>query len=135
MKYSFEAVERIPKPLAPGIVYVSEEFGVGALLCACGCGHKVSLIVPESHQVRVYEGAPTISPSISVCDGPCRSHFFIRRGEVDWCPAFSEEECAETMRAQIAWHATAAAAPGSWAGRLRGAISALWRRLKYLVGA
>ena len=32
----------MPQDLRPGVLYVSEEFGAAAHLCACGCGEKVS---------------------------------------------------------------------------------------------
>ncbi|TPG42672.1 hypothetical protein EAH79_02015 [Sphingomonas koreensis] len=105
MKFSYQAVDRIPKQLSPGIVYYSEEFEIGALLCACGCGHRVSLLVPDSHHIISVGGLATIHPSISVCDAPCKSHYFIRAGDVDWLPAFSNAMAATTMKRQIARHA------------------------------
>jgi len=105
MRYSYQAVDRIPKQLNPGVVYHSEEFEIGALLCACGCGHRVSLLVPDSHQITSVGGLATIHPSISVCDAPCKSHYFIRAGDVDWLPAFSSAMAAATMQQQIARHA------------------------------
>lgn len=105
MRYSYQAVDRIPKQLSPGVVFHSEEYEVGALLCACGCGHRVSLLVPDSHQITSVGGLATIHPSISVCDAPCKSHFFIRAGEVEWLPAFSSAMAATTMQRQIARHA------------------------------
>ena len=56
MIYSYQAVERIPKLLSDGIVYHNEEFQLAALLCACGCGHRVTLLVPDSHQVFLRRG-------------------------------------------------------------------------------
>ena len=32
----------MPRALTPGILYVSEEFGVAMHMCACGCGSKVT---------------------------------------------------------------------------------------------
>ena len=40
MRYELRRVDRIPRELEPGIVYHSEEYELGALLCACGCGHR-----------------------------------------------------------------------------------------------
>lgn len=36
-----ERVHYMPKVLEPGVLYVSEEFGAAAHLCACGCGAKI----------------------------------------------------------------------------------------------
>jgi hypothetical protein len=127
MKYVYQAVERLPKVLSPGVVYHSEEFEVGALLCACGCGHRVSLLVPDSHQITCEGGLATLHPSISVCDAPCKSHYLIHAGEIKWMPAFSKSRASATMRGQIARHVAAEEATRtkvnqSWIGRIRGAI-------------
>ena len=49
----------------------------------------VMLLVPDSHQVSAQDGLATVRPSISVCDTPCKSHYVISRGGVEWLPAFS----------------------------------------------
>jgi hypothetical protein len=122
VKYVYQAVERIPKPLQNGVVYHSEEYEVGALLCACGCGHKVSLLVPDSHQVYSEGGMATVRPSISVCDAPCKSHYVITAGQVEWLPAFSEAMAAAVMQAQIARHADRDLKPRSWMSKLKAAV-------------
>ena len=123
MRYAYQSVERIPKPLSQGIVYHSEEFEVGALLCACGCGHRVSLLVPDSHQIASENGWATVTPSISVCDADCKSHYFITRGQVEWMPAFSEAMAASVMRHQIARHAVHDEMKLSWVAKIRRAIA------------
>ena len=123
MRYAYQPVERIPKPLSQGIVYHSEEFEVGALLCACGCGHRVSLLVPDSHQITSENGWATVTPSISVCDADCKSHYFITRGQVEWMPAFSEAMAASVMRHQIARHAVHDEKKLSWVAKVRRAIA------------
>ena len=104
MEFRYESVERIPKPLMPGVVYHSEEFQIGALLCACGCGHRVSLLVPDSHQITEQEGMATVRPSIAVCDAPCHSHYVITAGTVEWLPAFDPATSRAVMREQIVRH-------------------------------
>jgi hypothetical protein len=106
MIYSYQAVERIPKVLDDGIVYHNQEFQLAALLCACGCGHRITLLVPDSHQVSSERGLATIRPSIAVCDAPCKSHYFITAGKVKWLPAFSQAQASNLMRKQIARHAS-----------------------------
>jgi hypothetical protein len=125
MIYSYQAVERIPKLLSDGIVYHNEEFQLAALLCACGCGHRVTLLVPDSHQVSSEEGLATIRPSIAVCDAPCRSHYFVSAGKVEWLPAFTQAQVSDLMRHQIARHASHDLRPSwietSWAALTRAA--------------
>lgn len=118
MIYSYQAVERIPKELANGIVYHSEEFGLAALLCACGCAHRVTLIVPESHQVFSEGGLATIRPSIAVCDAACKSHYFITTGHVKWLPAFTGAQARSLMQKQIAQHVALDKKQQSWFTKL-----------------
>jgi len=123
----------MPKPLCNGVVYHSEEFEVGALLCACGCGHRVSLLVPDSHQITSEGGMATVRPSIAVCDAPCKSHYYISAGRVEWLPAFSEAMAASVMRGQIARHALYDARPRSWGNRVRAAITRAYNSLRSIL--
>ena len=113
MIYYYQAVERIPKLLSEGVVYHNEEFQLAALLCACGCGHRVTLLAPDSHQVSSEGGLATIRPSIAVCDAPCKSHYFVTAGKVEWLPAFTRAQASNLMRSQIALHASRDQRP-SW---------------------
>jgi hypothetical protein len=124
MKFVYQAVERIPKQLQPETVYHSEEFELAGLLCACGCGHRITLLVPDSHQVYSDDGFATIRPSIAVCDGPCKSHYFISAGQVEWLEAYSPEAAKALMQRQIVRHVHHEARQKSWKARLQ---SAAWR--------
>ena len=126
MRFRYEGVERIPKPLIPGIVYHSVEFEIGALLCACGCGHRVSLLVPDSHQVTERGGMATVRPSIAVCDAPCNSHYIITAGEVEWLHAFNPATSRAVMRAQIARHARREPVRLSIVQRVLAALGRAW---------
>ncbi|WP_453964736.1 DUF6527 family protein [Bradyrhizobium elkanii] len=46
-------------------------------------------LVADSHRVIAENGTPTVRPSISVCGAPCKSHYIIACGTVEWLPAFS----------------------------------------------
>lgn len=133
MRYVYQAVERIPKPLSNGVVYHSEEFEVGALLCACGCGHRVSLLVPDSHQITTEGGMATVRPSIAVCDAPCKSHYYISAGRVEWLPAFSDAMAVLVMRGQIARHAVRDAKAQSWGSRIRAAVARIYHKLRSIL--
>src|SRR5277367_2878289 len=134
MIYYYQAVERIPKLLSEGVVYHNEEFQLAALLCACGCGHRVTLLVPDSHQVSSEGGMATVRPSIAVCDAPCKSHYFITAGRVEWLPAFSDAMAASVMRGQIARHAKVDAKGRSWVTRVRAALARAYNKLKSVLG-
>ncbi len=133
MRYVYQAVERIPKLLSNGVVYHSKEFEVGALLCACGCGHRVSLLVPDSHQITSDGGMATVRPSIAVCDAPCKSHYYISSGRVEWLPAFSDAMAMSVMRGQIARHAVRDTKQRTWGSRVRAAVARAYNKLRSIL--
>ena len=132
MIYAYQPVERIPKLLSDGVVYHNEEFQLAALLCACGCGHRITLLVPDSHQVFSDGGLATIRPSIAVCDAPCKSHYFVTAGRVEWLPAFTQAEASYLMRNQIARHASRDRR-SSWIETSRAALKWAAKRIRSLV--
>lgn len=132
MRFVYRAVERIPRQLEEGVVYHSEEFELGALLCACGCGHRITLLVPDSHQIMVAGEFASIHPSIAVCDGSCKSHYVISTGNVEWLPAFSEAQVESLMKAQIGRHVVQDESRRSWVERAMGAVWRLVNRVKKL---
>jgi hypothetical protein len=130
--YAYQPVERIPKLLSDGVVYHNEEFQLAALLCACGCGHRITLLVPDSHQISSDRGLATIRPSIAVCDAPCRSHYFVTAGRVEWMPSFTQAQASSLMRNQIARHASHDRRP-SWIETLQAAWAWAAKRMRSLV--
>jgi hypothetical protein len=132
MIYTYQPVERIPKLLSDGVVYHNEEFELAALLCACGCGHRITLLVPDSHQVTSDRGLATIRPSIAVCDAPCKSHYFVTAGKIKWLPAFTQAKASNLMRNQIARHASRDRRP-SWIETSRAALKRAAERVRSLV--
>jgi hypothetical protein len=128
MKYRYQLVARIPAQLGAGIVYHTEEFELAALLCACGCGHRITLLVPDSHQVWSEGGYATIQPSIGVFDGACKSHYIITAGDVNMLPAFTGAHAARIMHAQIARHVARDTKPVSWWERAKAAVFGWIRR-------
>lgn len=109
--------------MAEAIVYHNEDFELAGLLCACGCGHPITLLVPDSHRVWNDGGYATVSPSVGVMDAPCKSHFFIRSGYVEMLPAFSASQASAIMRAQVARHVARDAQPAPWWTQVPKAIS------------
>lgn len=64
-----------------------EDWCIG-MRCPCGCDQLVEL--PLLHEVNPKwrfevdsRSRPTLHPSVWLRDG-CRSHFFIRKGKVEW---------------------------------------------------
>lgn len=132
MKYRYRLVERIPAQMQEGVVYHTEEFELAGLLCACGCGHRITLLVPDSHQVLNVGGYATITPSVGVFDAPCKSHFIISAGDVSWLPAFTGAQAARIMHAQITRHVARDAKPGWWE-QLKNAARDIFARLRSLI--
>lgn len=81
-------VYRLPdeKEMEQGKVYIADDFQVTAHLCCCGCGERVVMSIdPLGWKYTEEDGKPTFSPSIGNFGFPCKSHYFIRKGEVVWC--------------------------------------------------
>lgn len=65
-----------------------EDWSVG-LLCPCGCGHRLEMMVLDGVRPRWdvtidKQGYPTLHPSVWLRTG-CRSHFWVRQGRIVWC--------------------------------------------------
>jgi hypothetical protein len=96
-KIILQKVYYMPKQLDSGILYVSEEFKVAAHLCPCGCGNKiVTPITPVNWSFNDNNNKPTLSPSISNWQLPCKSHYWITKGYISWSYKLSKEEASES---------------------------------------
>lgn len=86
-------VEYMPKELEPGILYVAEEYGAAAHLCACGCGTKIRtpLDVTEWSLKESSKGV-SLYPSIGNWQQPCQSHYWIKNNEIIWSNKWTKEE-------------------------------------------
>ncbi|HBN08817.1 MAG TPA: hypothetical protein DD435_09255 [Cyanobacteria bacterium UBA8530] len=116
--YLIKIVHRLPADLEDHVVYVSREYEVAALKCACGCGHRVNLLLDDGHKVEEQDGRAHIWPSIGVWDAPCRSHFWIQNGEVLWAEQWSEGRIRAAMEAQALRHKGDIRTPIPWYKKL-----------------
>lgn len=96
--------EKLPPQVGPFEFHYSRRFEMAALACACGCGHRVMLNLLDQHQLVIEGGFPTVTPSILVSDAPCLSHFFIRRGQVEWAQQWSKKTVDRVMQSQVRRH-------------------------------
>ena len=80
----------MPTALEPGILYVAEEFGAAAHLCACGCGAIVRTPLDDAEWSleETVEG-PSLYPSIGNWQEPSQSHYWIELGNVKWAPKWT----------------------------------------------
>lgn len=74
-------------------LYYSEECEVAGHLCACGCGNEViTPITSTEWTISDSSNFPSLSPSIGNWQLPCRSHYWIRNGYVNWSGDWSKEQ-------------------------------------------
>jgi len=89
-------VHFMPATLQPGVLYVAEEFGAAAHLCACGCGKKVRTpLGPTEWSLHEGSKGPTLYPSIGNWQLPCQSHYFISNGKIIWAGKWTASQIEE----------------------------------------
>ncbi|MHA6913575.1 DUF6527 family protein [Ralstonia pseudosolanacearum] len=88
--YRIVVVEDLPDQISDGLLYAVGESGnywQAALICPCGCGATIQLPLTQDARPRWLlsgpQKSPTLAPSVHRTVG-CRSHFFLRRGRVEW---------------------------------------------------
>ena len=127
-KMVLQRVRYMPSVLEPGVLYLSEEFHTAAHLCACGCGAKIRTpLGPTEWSVEETRSGPTLWPSIGNWQLPCRSHYWIRRGEIRWAKEWTPEmidtgRSRESRRRREFY--------GGLSRERRGFLRRVWRSLK-----
>src|SRR4028119_2288829 len=84
-------VEELPDRLHPNCIYIVGEGAYKwyvAMLCPCGCGATLHMsLMPEGRprwELTEHDDATvTLHPSVWR-NQDCRSHFFLRRGSLQW---------------------------------------------------
>lgn len=87
-------VEEQPEQVEPDTIYLVGEgqyLWFVVLLCPCGCRAPIQLnMLPQARpcwRVEVHtDGTVSLFPSVWRRQG-CKSHFWVRRGRIEWCPA------------------------------------------------
>lgn len=101
MKIVLQRVQYMPKELKPGLLYVAEEFGAVAHLCACGCGSKVRTpLGPTEWKLEETDAGPKLYPSIGNWQQACQSHYWICRGEIRWAEKWTPEQITAGRRVE-----------------------------------
>jgi Family of unknown function (DUF6527) len=113
-------VDRVPRALEPGVLYISLEHGTAIHSCFCGCGEEVVTPLTPTDWRMTYDGETvSLHPSIGNWQLRCRSHYVIDRGRVveagPWTRKQVAAEQVRDKRAKAAHYAptteTAAPAP------------------------
>ena len=101
--FRLQRVQYMPAVLEPRILYVAEEFDIAMHLCPCGCGSKVKTPMgPTEWSIEETPEGPTVFPSIGNWQQACKSHYFIRRGQVVWSLKWSPAQIEAGRRAEEA---------------------------------
>ncbi len=99
MRFELKRVHYMPKELEPGVLYVSEAFGIAAHLCACGCGSKIRTpLGPTDWSVKETRIGPSLRPSVGNWQQACQSHYWIDDGEIIWAEEWTPEQVAAGRR-------------------------------------
>lgn len=118
-RFSLSEVKYLPDEIIDGILYFSEEFSIAAHKCACGCGSVVYTPIKEGEwSVRKCASGPSLYPSIGNWNLPCRSHYWITNGSIEWSAKWSEERIEAGRRAEEARRLAIYGERSGWRERL-----------------
>lgn len=103
-KLEHRFVERIPRELEPGVLYISMEYAIAAHSCACGCGEEVMTPFTPTDWKMTFDGeAVSLWPSVGNWQLACRSHYVIEDGRVIEGAAWTQRQIgAEQQRDRTA---------------------------------
>ena len=91
MKHRF--VDIIPDELEEGVLFISTEFCTAVHKCCCGCGNEVVTPLSPTDWELVFNGdSVSLSPSIGNWGFECKSHYWIKKSQVQWAGKWTEEE-------------------------------------------
>jgi hypothetical protein len=92
-RFEHHFIDHFPDRLEPGVLYVSLPFASVAHGCACGCGKEViTPLSPTDWQLTFDGKSISLYPSIGNWSFPCRSHYWIKQGAVEWSYHMSRTE-------------------------------------------
>lgn len=100
-KINLLKVYYLPKELEEGVLYVSEEFGVAGHLCPCGCKNKIITPIGSTEWFfKEVNGKATLYPSIGNWQLPCKSHYWVTDGTIEWSYQWSKEQIIKGREAE-----------------------------------
>lgn len=91
LKHKF--VEFIPEKIEDGVLYISVEYCTAIHKCVCGCGNRVvTPLSPTDWELTFNGKSITLYPSIGNWNFECKSHYWIRRSEIEFAGRWTERE-------------------------------------------
>lgn len=88
-------LDRIPKNLEDGILYISEKYCTSAHNCCCGCGSKiVTPIKPGRWSLTNNSGRVSLYPSVGNWSSACQSHYWIKENNVIEARGYTAKQIA-----------------------------------------
>ncbi|WP_316162833.1 DUF6527 family protein [Bradyrhizobium sp. SZCCHNRI20481] len=94
-----EFVELAPPQLKDGVLYVSMVHSCVIHRCCCGCGEKVVTPLSPGEWQLYFDGENvSLHPSIGNSRFRCRSHYWIRQGQVIWVKKLTPAETEAAWR-------------------------------------
>ena len=101
-----EFVEYIPAngdDLISGNGYISMKHGIVVYRCPCGCeGLSEFMLDPIRYRME-YDGINvSFYPSIGISYLKCRSHYWIRDNQIQWCAPMEDWEIDKARRRELA---------------------------------
>lgn len=94
--YTHAFVNTLPEVLEEGILYISMRYATVAHKCFCGCGREVVTPLHPTKWRLLFDGKTvSLHPSVGSWSLPCRSHYWLRGGQIAWAAKWSRQEVAE----------------------------------------
>lgn len=92
-RIGYRLVDFIPENLEDGLLYISEKYKTAAHKCCCGCGEEVvTPLNPTDWTFKIIDGRVSLYPSIGNWSFTCKSHYWIKNGQVKWSYQMTDEE-------------------------------------------
>lgn len=93
-------VEFIPNSPEQGILFISIEYRTAVHLCVCGCRNKVVTPFSPTDWKLTFDGKSiSLYPSIGNWNFDCRSHYWIKKGKVEWSGSWLDEQISNGRKA------------------------------------
>lgn len=85
--YTTKFVDHMPEQLEEGVLYLAPHYDCAMHKCMCGCGESVCTPLGENGWSWSKDSGGNVSlhPSIGNFQYPCKSHYFLKNGKVQWC--------------------------------------------------